>query len=136
MKFALLGTLLLATNTSGPDGVSLSQWFNFAQFGLLGVIFLMIVSKKWIVPKWALDDARAAYERELRAKEDVIAQQRADIIDLKNTVHELQDLTKERMIPALVQANALSAAYVQELSRRASFPVNPFPIVPPGGIGE
>jgi hypothetical protein len=40
------------------------------------------------------------------------------VAELKKTVADLQALTSEKMIPALVQANTLSGAYVNELARR------------------
>lgn len=100
--------------------LDVGQIFNFAQFGLLGVIFLAILGKKWLVPKWTLDDLKDAHERELAVKDEVIAGQRADILELKATVNELHSLTGKEVIPALTQANSLSAAYVAELARRGT----------------
>lgn len=106
---------MAAVNVGGFD---LTQIFTFAQFGLLGIFFVMLVSKKFVVPKWTLDDMKEAHERELLVKDDVVAGHKADIVELKRTVQELQALTSEKVIPALVQANTLSAAYVSELARR------------------
>lgn len=101
-------------------GIPLSQIFSFAQFGLLGVFFVMLISKKWVVPKWTLDDLKDTHGRELAVKDVIIEGQRADIVELKKTTTDLQALTSEKMIPALVQANTLSAAYVAELARRGA----------------
>lgn len=123
----------VVSDTTGGDpstSISLADLFSFAQFGLLGIFFVMLISKKWVVPKWTLDDLKESHARELQAKDEVVATQKADIAELKATVTELQDLTRDRMIPALVQANALSAAYVAELSRRASTPLSP------GALGD
>jgi hypothetical protein len=65
-----------------------------------------------------LDDLKESHARELGVKDDIIVAQAADIKELKLNVSELQALTADKMIPALVQANSLSAAYVAELSRR------------------
>ena len=101
-------------------GIPLGQIFSFAQFGLLGIFFIMLISKKWVVPKWTLDDLKDAHARELAVKDEIISGHRADIVELKKTVTDLQSLTSEKMIPALVQANTLSAAYVAELARRGA----------------
>lgn len=110
---------VLAAASSQADGLSVEQIFSFAQFGLLGVFFMMLISKKWVVPKWTLDALEDAHDRELKVKDEIIAGQRADIVELKHTIAELQALTAEKMIPALVQANTLTAAYVAELARRS-----------------
>lgn len=117
-----LALMVSAASDSGDalGGVPLGTLFNIAQFGLLGVFFVMLISKKFVVPKWTLDDLKEAHDRELAVKDEIIAAQKADIIELKRTVAELQSLTSEKMIPALVQANTLSAAYVAELARRGS----------------
>jgi len=113
-----LAGYLAAASSSDSGGPNINTIFSFAQFGLLGVFFIMLISKKWVVPKWTLDDLKEAHERELKVKDDIIAAQRSDITELKKTVADLQSLTSEKMIPALVQANTLSAAYVSELARR------------------
>lgn len=113
-----VAVLAAAAPVEEVGGIPLAQVFSVAQFGLLGVFFIMLISKKWVVPKWTLDDLKAAHERELAVKDEIISGQRADMIELKKTVGDLQALTSEKMIPALVQANTLSAAYVAELARR------------------
>lgn len=115
----MLGATAVLAAEDSIAGMSLGEIFSFAQFGLLGVFFVMLVSKKFVVPKWTLDDLKDAHDRELKVKDEIIVGQRADIVELKATVAELQSLTADKMIPALVQANALSAAYVAELARRA-----------------
>ena len=115
--------LAVATATPTPPpleiaGIPLSSIFSFAQFGLLGIIFLMIITKKYIVPEWSLRDLKESHERELKRLTDQLDSAKLDIRELKQTTADLQSLTSEKMIPALVQANTLSAAYVSELARR------------------
>jgi hypothetical protein len=100
--------------------VDIGQLANVAQYGLLGVIFLAIIFKRGLVPQWALDALDDSHKRELAVKDEIIAGHRADIAELKATITGLQALTSEKMIPALVQANSLSAAYVAELARRGT----------------
>jgi hypothetical protein len=113
-----LAEILAAAEPATTGGLDLTQIFTFAQFGLLGIFFVMLVSKKFVVPKWTLDDLKEAHDRELAVKDSIIDSHKADIVELKKTVADLQNLTSEKMIPALVQANTLSAAYVSELARR------------------
>lgn len=113
-----LAHLTAAATATDAGGFDLSQIFTFAQFGLLGIFFVLLVSKRYVVPKWTLDDLKEAHERELKVKDDILDSYKADIVELKRTVQDLQALTSEKMIPALVQANTLSAAYVSELARR------------------
>lgn len=110
--------VVLAAAVVNATGLDLTQIFTFAQFGLLGIFFVMLISKKFVVPKWTLDDLKEAHERELLVKDDIVAGQKEDIVELRKNVRDLQALTSEKMIPALVQANTLSAAYVSELARR------------------
>lgn len=110
--------MVLAAAVVNATGLDLTQIFTYAQFGLLGIFFVMLISKKFVVPKWTLDDLKEAHERELLVKDNIVAGQKEDIVELRKNVRDLQALTSEKMIPALVQANTLSAAYVSELAHR------------------
>lgn len=91
---------------------------NLAQYGIVGAILLAILGKKWLVPKWTLDSLADAHERELKAKDDIIAGLRADVVELKAAVAQLTSTYQAQVIPALTEANRLSASYVAELARR------------------
>lgn len=103
---------------AGSPAEQLNTIFSFAQFGLLGLFFLALVSKHWVVPKWSLDDIEEAHRRELTVKDEIIEAQRLDVRDLKEANAELQRLTQERIIPALVQATGVMQSYVSELANR------------------
>ena len=103
---------------SRPVGSPVFGSRTIVPLGGSGVFFVMLVSKRFVVPKWTLDDLKDAHDRELKVKDEIISNQKSDITELKKTVADLQSLTSEKMIPALVQANTLSAAYVAELARR------------------
>lgn len=98
----------------GPDVLQ------FLQFGVVGLVLVMILFKVWIVPAWTLKDARAAHDAELALLREANDGLKADVVDLKRTVQVLQDAYSDKVIPALVDANRLTAAYVAELARRAS----------------
>lgn len=98
-----------------PAGVDLTQ---FLQFGLLGVVFLCVVMKKYIVPEWTLKQLEDQRTQELKAKDDQIVILKADKLELKDALSQLQKLTQNEVIPALVRANQLSAEYLTEIGDR------------------
>lgn len=114
---------------SGGFSLDLSQIFTFAQFGLLGVFFVMLISKKYVVPKWTLDSLEETHKRELEDKDKAFARElvlrdataaestRREA-DLKKNLDDLQDLTRQQMLPAMIEANRLTALYVDTLARR------------------
>lgn len=105
----------------------------FAQFGLLGVFFVMIISRKFIVPKWTLDtleeshtreieNREQAHARELAIKDAQLATMETDKRELKKNLDDLQDITRQQLLPAMIEANRLTAAYVDTLARRRDLP--------------
>src|SRR3954453_21596479 len=89
--------------------LDLSQIFTFAQFGLLGVFFIMLISKKYVVPKWTLDALEESHQRELKDKTEGHAreialrdQQTANAerreAELKKNLDDLQELTRQQML--------------------------------------
>lgn len=114
------GVLWAASAPGSTTSVDITQLINYAQYGLLGLFFVLILLKKFIVPAYTLTDLKESHERELKFKDDIIDSLRKDVVELKDGVADLQKLTSDKMIPALVQANTLSAAYVQELARRGN----------------
>lgn len=117
---------LLAAEMAGTD---LTELATFAQFGLLGIFFVMLISKKWLVPKWTLDSLEETHARELKDKEDAHARELAlrDAMlaaadkreqEFKKNLDDLQNLTREQMLPAMIEANRLTALYVETLARR------------------
>jgi hypothetical protein len=107
-----------STPSGSGNSIDITQLLQVGQYGLLAVFVILLLSRKYIVPAYSLTDLKETHERELAAKDDIIANTRADVAELKKTVADLQALTSEKMIPALVQANTLSGAYVNELARR------------------
>lgn len=117
-------TILAAGTTIDVNTIA-----TFAQFGLLGIFFVMLISKKFVVPKWTLDaqdenhkrelaDKETAHSRELAIKDQQIASLEADKRELKKNLDDLQVLTRDQMLPAMIESNRLTAAYVETLARR------------------
>lgn len=80
------------------------------QFGLLGLIFLCLVFRKFIVPEWTL-----------KAQEQRLDSEKAELVQRLNETREqlerLQNVFQDQMIPALTQATAINARYTDELQR-------------------
>jgi len=121
--------MILADGTA----VDVNTIATFAQFGLLGIFFVMIISRKFIVPKWTLDTLEEnhtreldkqeeAHVRELAVKDAQLAMVEADKRELKKNLDDLQELTRQQLLPAMIEANRLTAAYVDTLARRKSDP--------------
>jgi len=88
------------------------------QFGFLGAVFIDVVgTHKFLIPRWTQSQVEEGHARELKLKDDIITRQQQDIAELKESNRSLQELTRERMLPALIQATDVSRAYVTELAR-------------------
>lgn len=90
--------------------------------GIVGVILVMLIFEIGFITKKSAERERKAmqdaHDRELEVTHDQVTGLRADVAELKQANGSLQELTRERMIPALVQATEVSRAYVTELARR------------------
>lgn len=89
----------------------------FLQFGLLGVIFVCVITKKFIVPEWVLKQMQDQYDAEAKLKDEQIASLKADKNELKQDLEQLQALTRTEVIPALVRATQLNAEYLDTRQR-------------------
>lgn len=117
---ALVMAFVIAAADTGGSGGSFngSLIAEVVQFGFLGAVFIDVVgTHKFLVPKWTMDKVEDGHTKELGLKDDIIAGLKQDIVELKASNVSLQELTRERMIPALVQATDVSRAYVTELAR-------------------
>lgn len=122
--------VVLATAGSGDPNIDWGQLIGpIYSTGLVGAMFMLLITETWIVTKKSSERVLAAKDLQIADKDKIIADlrsevercQREEIDPLKRANTELQRVTTEKMIPALVQATEVSRAYVQELSRRAYF---------------
>lgn len=81
------------------------------QFGLLGLIFLCLVFRKFIVPEWTLRDAEKRSEAE---KADLAAR----LAETREQLDKLQDVFQDQMIPALTRATEINARYTDEMQEQ------------------
>lgn len=91
------------------------------QLGFVGaVLFDVVGTHKFLVPRWTLDKVEEKHDDELRLKDDLITSLQSDVQELKLATSELQKVSNEKLMPALIQATEVSRAYVSELARRAT----------------
>lgn len=88
--------------------------------GLVGIFLVMLIFEVGLVTKKSLERVVSSFKAELAAKDEIIKGKDADVAELKTANSDLQRLTSEKMIPALVQATEVSRAYVSELAKRGS----------------
>ncbi len=81
------------------------------QFGLLGLIFLCLVFRKFIVPEWTLKQSEDRAEAE---KADLERR----LTETREQLDKLQDVFQDQMIPALPRATEINARYNEGLQRR------------------
>lgn len=114
-----LPALLAAASTGSGTEINGSFIAQIAQYGILGLLFADVAAfHKVLVPRWSVDTIEKANAAAMQLKDELILSIRADNVELKNANKQLQELTQERLIPALVQATDVSRAYVAELARR------------------
>lgn len=108
----LMAVLYLIADTKpapAADFASVIQG-QILQFGLLGIGFLCVVFRKFVVPEWSLklEEERARAEKEELARR---------LAETKEQLEKLQDVFQDRMIPALTRATEINARYNEELQR-------------------
>lgn len=121
-----------ATDTTGSTGSEvINQLLPFLNFGIVGVLIVLIATKRVFVPKWSLDDLKESQEaaltalndshlREIASRDTQISTLESDKAELKATNEKLTQLTQDKILPALFEANRLAALQVEVISRRVS----------------
>lgn len=105
--FALIELASGTTQTVAGTSLDLTQ---ILQFGLLGLIFVCILLRKYLVPEWVLKE----FQENSRARE---AEQTARLNETREQLDRLQDVFQDQMIPALTRATEINARYTEELQR-------------------
>jgi hypothetical protein len=80
------------------------------QFGLLGLIFLCLIFRKFIVPEWTLKQAE---EKSQAEKAELIER----LTETREQLNSLQAVFQDKMIPALTRATEINARYTDELQK-------------------
>ncbi len=114
-----------STSTSALDAI-----LPYLNLGIIAVLVLLFITKTGIVPKWILDERdeqhkreidelHRAHERELVAKQAQIETLAADKAVLKSDNDRLATTMLRDTIPALTEANRLTAQWIEVQNRRA-----------------
>jgi hypothetical protein len=114
-----LAALVAALTVGAQQGAS-SVPFDIAQllqYGLLGLIFLCILFRKFLVPEWTLKQAE---ERNQKEVDDL----QARLTETRQQLEKLQDVFQDQMIPVLTRATEVNARYIDEM-KRARYRKNP-----------
>ncbi len=104
-----MGSVILADAAASSSSFDITS---ILQFGLLGLIFVCVLFRKFVVPEWTLTAAEthAAVE-----KADLAAR----VVELQEQVGRLQSAYQELIIPALTRSTEINAKYL-DLQRTRS----------------
>jgi hypothetical protein len=102
----------------------------FVNLGVLAVVVIMVITRRGFVPAWSLSDAEKDRDRERQEIKEqydrAIAFLREQVNSLERERRELRDQVdalsrnaSEQVLPALLEANRITALYVDALARRA-----------------
>lgn len=114
MRFALAGIALSNVGTFALESTTQEGPGNFdfitpfLNVGLVGVLLLMFVLRKGIVPEWVLRQAEERHKTELAAKD-------ADIKELKEMVKTGTDLYNTQVVPAFTRSIDVNREYLELL---------------------
>jgi hypothetical protein len=94
--------------SAGASGVSNVDVTQLIQYGVLGLVLLLVIIRKYLVPEWTLKSA-----------EDRAAAERADLerrlAEAEAQLARFRQIFEEQMIPALLQATDTNKRYVTEM---------------------
>ncbi len=103
-----LSSVFTADNTSGTSS-DLNEVTPFLNVGLLGVLFVLLVSKKFIVTKYYADEG-------FEQRDAIIEAQRREIEEWKSQVRDLQKVASEQLLPVVVESVAAQKEYTKVLN--------------------
>jgi hypothetical protein len=126
----IAGQLLAQTENMSTGSATLDSLLPFVNLGVLAVVVIMVITRRGFIPAWSLTDAERGRERELqemKAQYDrAISFLREQVDQLERERRELRDQVdalsrnaSEQVLPALLEANRITALYVDALARRA-----------------
>lgn len=108
LSFVTSNIAVIAAETTGGGGGGLDVITPFLNVGLVGLILLMFVLRKGIVPEWVLRQAEERHKLEMEAKD-------ADIKELKQMVKDGTELYNSQVVPAFTRSIDLNREYLEVL---------------------
>lgn len=110
---ALSNTALFAAQAAEPAGNDFSFLTPFLNVGLVGVLLLMFVFRKGIVPEWVLRQTEERHKLEIEAKDN-------DIRELKELVRQATELYNTQVVPAFTRSIDVNREYLELLREGAN----------------
>lgn len=101
--------LAVADTGSSGSSVDLTSILPILNFGLLGIMFVLLISKKFIVTMYYADEG-------FKSRDDEIARLRKENEEYKKQNADLQTLARDQLFPAVVEGNRLQAELVRVLA--------------------
>lgn len=128
----LEAVVLAATQINPPDsqgGLQFDTVTPFLNLGLIGVLFLMFIARKGIVPEWVLKQEEDRHVKEMEAKD-------ADIAEMKRLLAESTQVYNDQVVPALTRSVDVNRQYVELLRQQAQEPIvyEPAPAPPAAAV--
>ena len=100
--------MLIAQEVEKTTSSSFDFITPFLNVGLIGVLLLMFVLRKGIVPEWVLRQTEERHKTELEAKD-------ADIKELKEMVKQGTELYNTQVVPAFTRSIDVNREYLELL---------------------
>jgi hypothetical protein len=121
------GTVGTGTSSGLPD--PLAELLPYLNLGVFVVATILLITGKWIVPRWTLDRIQAEHDAKLEELKNAHEQaMKAEVArreiaerheeEYKRLNSDLQTYQRDQLLPALMEATRIVTAYVQALSRR------------------
>lgn len=105
------GILAVTTEAvKAVEGVDLGQ---LVQFGVLGVMFVFIILRKYIVPEWTLTHQKDQYEARLADKDKQLEDAIQEAERLRTLLEALHGRVQDEIVPALVRFNDVAVEFVR-----------------------
>lgn len=122
MRHPLIKSVYVAADNTTNSGLSFDAIGPFVNVGIVGVILLCIVFKKFFVPEWVLKEAETRHQRErdeatVRHQREMDAKE-ADIVELKKMVADGAKQLNDQVIPAFTRSIDVNREYVELLRAR------------------
>lgn len=114
-----------STTTELPSGGDI---LSFLQFGVVGLLVVLFMTRKGVVPEWTLRIAEERAEAERKTLLEAANAERTELLrrlaDKEAQVERLQGIYEEVVLPALFRATEMNMAYEEAHSARADRPTS------------
>lgn len=116
----VLAVAIHAASSTTPVAFPTSLVTTLIQVGLVGLLLIDVLGpQKFVVPRRMLSELSAERDKREAILQGTIERLEREVSEVKEINGQLQDMTRERLMPALTQAVDSQRAVVEVLSRRA-----------------